>query len=267
MKDTDWINSREAHHMDVQQLEHQGPIVESPRAQAGKPPVAPETDPAGGDGDWSLVDALRRREPTAAERLVAIYGDRAYRLAIRITGNAQDAEEVVQDAFWSVVRKIDSFRGAAAFRSWLYRIVANAAYGTRRRGRARQRDRSLAEASPVFDEDDRHDEAVADWSARLNDQSAKSELRLVLAAIDALPVGYRAVVVLHDVEGLSHREVGEILGITVACAKTRVHRARLSLREQLVGYLLPRPGRVRPRPEPALADSVGRRAAPAGAAV
>jgi|RhiMetdeSRZDD1v2_1073273.scaffolds.fasta_scaffold11333_7 RNA polymerase sigma-70 factor (ECF subfamily) len=244
--------------MDVQQLEYQAPFVESLRAGPGKPPVAPEADLARGDEDWSLVDALRRREPTAAERLVAAYGDRAYRLAIRITGNVQDAEEVVQDAFWSVVRKIDSFRGAAAFGSWLYRIVANAAYSTRRRGRARQRDRSLAEASPVFDEDGRHHDAVDDWSARLNNPSAKSELRLVLTAIDALPLDYRAVVVLRDVEGLSHREIGEILGITVACAKTRVHRARLCLRQQLAAHMAPKPGRAHPRPERAISDPVGR---------
>ena len=95
------------------------PFVESPRARPGKPPAAPEADLARGDRDWSLIDALRQREPIAAERLVATYGDHAYRVAIRITGNAQDAEEVVQDAFWSVVRNIDSFRGTAAFGSWL----------------------------------------------------------------------------------------------------------------------------------------------------
>src|SRR5712664_1956749 len=100
--------------MDVQQLEYQAPLLESPRARPGKPPVAPEADLARGDRDWSLIDALRQREPIAAE-------------------------EVVQDAFWSVVRKIDSFRGAAAFGSWLYRIVVNAAYHTRRRGHGRRR--------------------------------------------------------------------------------------------------------------------------------
>ncbi|HET9469757.1 MAG TPA: sigma-70 family RNA polymerase sigma factor, partial [Usitatibacter sp.] len=70
--------------------------------------------------------ALRRGDPTAAEDLVAAYGDRASRLANRITGSAQDAEEAVQDAFLSVIRKIDSFRGESAFGSWIYRIVANA---------------------------------------------------------------------------------------------------------------------------------------------
>src|SRR5438132_4158955 len=83
------------------------------------------------DRDRDLVNALRLREPMATECLVTRYGERAYRLAVRITGNGQDAEEVVQDAFWTVARKIDTFRGESAFRSWLYRIVANAAYQAR----------------------------------------------------------------------------------------------------------------------------------------
>src|SRR5262249_3791197 len=79
------------------------------------------------DRDRRLVEALRRGDPSAADHLVTTYGDRAYRLAIRITGNKQDAEEVVQDAFWTVVRKIVTFRGEAPFGSWLYPIIANAA--------------------------------------------------------------------------------------------------------------------------------------------
>src|SRR3989442_15344804 len=89
------------------------------------------------DGDATLVEQLGRVDAGATEALVGAYGDRAYRLAIRITGHASDAEEVVQDALWTVVRKIDTFRGESAFGSWLYRIAANAAYqklpGRRRR--------------------------------------------------------------------------------------------------------------------------------------
>jgi len=79
------------------------------------------------DPDAGLVEQLRREDAAAAEGLVRAYGDRAYRLAVRIVGNASDAEEVVQDALWTVVRKIGTFRGDSAFGSWLYRIVANAA--------------------------------------------------------------------------------------------------------------------------------------------
>ena len=190
------------------------------------------------DRDAELLEALRRRDATAAERLVATFGDRAYRLAIRITRSEQDAEEAVQDAFWSVIRKIDSFRGDAALGSWIYRITANAAYH-RRRTRARRRDEiSLDDVLPVFHEDGRHAEPIADWSAELDDPAVQTELRSVLtSALDELPDHYRAVTILHDVEGLSMAEVAECLNITVATAKTRAHRARLLLRQRLGGIV------------------------------
>jgi len=193
------------------------------------------------DRDRRLVDALRHGEPTAAERLVTTYGDRAYRLAIRITGNDEDAEEVVQDAFWSVTRKIETFRGASAFGSWLYRIVANAAYQKLRGRRGRRSDVSLDEVLPFFDEHGAHAEPVADWSPRVDDPSRQTEVRVALtAAIDELPAKYRAVLVLHDVEGLSNGEIGEALRLSVANVKSRVHRARLFLRKRLDDYMTTR---------------------------
>jgi RNA polymerase sigma-70 factor, ECF subfamily len=190
------------------------------------------------DRDSSLVAALRRRDPMAADELVATYGDRAGRLAMRLTGNAEDAEEAVQDAFLSVIRKIDSFRGDSAFGSWLYRIVANAAYQRLRTRRSRSADISLDNLLPAFDGHGRHVAPVADWSLSLEDPARRTELRMVLgAAIDELPADYRAVVLLRDVEGLSHREIGEALGLTVVNVKTRVHRARLFLRKRLEAHL------------------------------
>jgi RNA polymerase sigma-70 factor (ECF subfamily) len=186
------------------------------------------------DRDLDLVEALRLREPTAAERLVTAYGQRAYRLAARITGNGPDAEEVVQDAFWTVVRKIDTFRGESAFGSWLYRIVANAAYQKLRGRQSRSRDLSLDEVLPSFDERGRHVGPMADWSARVDDQSIQTELRMALtSAINELPAVSRTVLVLRDVEGLSNLEIAEGLGLSVTVVKSRVHRARLFLRTQL----------------------------------
>jgi len=190
------------------------------------------------DRDGSLVAALRRGDPAAADRLVTAYGDRACRLATRITGNAEDAEEAVQDAFWAVIRKIDTFRGDSAFGSWLYRIVANAAYQCLRRRRGRSGDVSLDNLLPVFDQNGRHTAPVADWSMSVDDPARHTELRMVLeAAMDALRPDYRAVVVLRDVEGLSHQEIGHALGLTVVNVKTRVHRARLFLRKRLEAHL------------------------------
>src|SRR5881275_1353664 len=127
------------------------------------------------DRDRRLVEALQQQEPTAAEQLIATYGDRAYRLASSITGNGQDAEEVVQDAFLTVVRKIDTFRGESAFGSWLYRIVANAAYQKLRGRQSRGRDLSLDEVLPSFDESGCHASPMDDWSARADDPAVQVE--------------------------------------------------------------------------------------------
>jgi RNA polymerase sigma-70 factor (ECF subfamily) len=190
------------------------------------------------DRDRQLVEALRLREPSATERLVAAYGDRAYRLAIGITGNAPDAEEVIQDAFWSVIRNIDTFRGESAFGSWLDRIVANAAYAKLRAGFRRRTDLSLDALLPVFHEHGQHGEPIADWSARLDDPALQTEVRMVLtSAIKELPADFCIVLVLHDVEGWSNLEIAEALGLSVANVKARVHRARLFLRTRLAASL------------------------------
>jgi len=104
------------------------------------------------DPDQKPLTALRQRKSTAAEALITAYGDRAYRLAVRITGNRHDAEETVQDAFLSMVRKIDTFRGDSAFGSWVYRIITNAAYEKIRRRPRAIVSISLDEAPPLFDE-------------------------------------------------------------------------------------------------------------------
>jgi RNA polymerase sigma-70 factor, ECF subfamily len=190
------------------------------------------------DRDEDLVEALRRQETGAIEALVALYGDRVYRLAVRITGNQHDAEEAVQDAFLSVVRKIDTFRGDSAFGSWVYRIVSNAAYEKVRRRPQAFLEIPVDEVLPPFDEDGRHAGVLTDWSSSLDDPAVQAELRAVLSsAVSELPAHYRAVTVLYDVEGLSMAEVADALGITVPAAKTRAHRARLLLRQRLSMFI------------------------------
>jgi RNA polymerase sigma-70 factor, ECF subfamily len=192
------------------------------------------------DPDAALVERLRRAEAGAAEGLVDTYGDRVYRLALRITGNEQDAEEAVQDVFWSVVRKIDTFRGESLLGSWIYRITANAAYQKLRRTAHRRDEISLDQVLPIIDDGHHHLDPSGDWSAKIDDPAIQSELRDVLAsAIDELPANHRAVIVLHDVEGLSMAEVADALGISLATAKTTAHRARLRLRKRLGMFLSP----------------------------
>jgi RNA polymerase sigma-70 factor (ECF subfamily) len=186
------------------------------------------------DRDAALVLSLRRSEPGAVEALLAAYGDRAYRLAVSITSSASDAEEVVQDALWAVVRKVDTFRGESAFGSWIYRIVANRAYEALRRGRGRRQDCSLDEMVSILDE---HGSSADDWSAQLEDPARQSDLRSVLnRALSSLPADCRALVVLRDIEGLSTQEIGRITGLSVSTVKSRTHRARLVLRKRLGEY-------------------------------
>jgi RNA polymerase sigma-70 factor (ECF subfamily) len=190
------------------------------------------------DPDAVLVERLRRRDGGAAEALVASYGDRVYRLAIRITANSSDAEEVVQDALWAATRKIDGFRGRAAFGTWVYRITANAAY-QKRQGRLVERNAtSWEDLAPSFDQTGQHVQPGLDWSPRLKDAALQAELQSVLrAAIEELSEDHRAAFRLHDVEGLSNLEIAEVLQTKPTTVKARVHRARLSLRSRLADYV------------------------------
>ena len=190
------------------------------------------------DVDADLVASLRAEEPEAAERLVERFGDRVYRLAMRITGSREDDEEAAQDALWTAARKIDMFRGESAFGSWIYRITANAAYQKLRTRRRTANEVALDDVLPSFDNDGRHFEPMDDWSNRVDEQALQGELRQALtAAIDALPVDYRTALALHDVEGVSNPDIAETLGISLAAVKSRVHRSRLFVRKRLSEYL------------------------------
>ena len=174
------------------------------------------------DPDATLVEQLREGDAGAAEALVDAYGDRVYRLAIRITGNASDAEEVVQDTLWTVSRKIDTFRGAAAFRSWLYRITANTAYQKVRGRRSKRNEVSWEDLALSFDEKGQHAEVPVDWSGRLKDPAIETELKSVLCAtIEELPADYRTAFLLHDVEGLSNLEIAETLHVKLGAQRAR----------------------------------------------
>lgn len=205
-----------------------------PAEQARPAPTGPRRP----DPDAILVEKLRREDPDAPEQLVATFGDRVYRLAIRITGNEQDAEEVVQDALWTAARKIGTFKGESAFGSWLYRITANTAYQKLRGRQAKKQEVPWEDLFPTFDEMGQHVDPVSDWSPKVEEPALQNELREVLStAIDDLPDDYRTAFLMHDVEGLSNPEIAESLGISLPAVKSRVHRSRLFLRERLTRYL------------------------------
>jgi len=204
------------------------------------------------DPDEDLVRRLRLGDEAAVETLVTKYGAKVYHLALKITRNPQDAQEVSQDALWNTVRKIGSFKGDAALGSWIYRITANAAY-QRLRGR-RFHEQSWEEVLPRFDRDGRLMEPPEDWSPRVEDALLVREARQTIQeAVDALPDDYRVAFLLHDVEGLPNPEIARALDLSLPAVKSRVHRARLFLRQALGAYF----DRVRTGATPALAGHPG----------
>lgn len=186
----------------------------------------------------SLIDRLRSGDALALEELMERFAPRVHRLAYGITRNAADAEEVVQDVFLRLFRKIDAFEGRSALSTWIYRIAVNTAL-IKRRGKRAEMEVLLEDHLPTFQDDGHRDGdramLLADWSSHTPEEELLScETReTVRRMIAGLPEQYRVVLLLRDMEELSNEETAEILEDTIASVKSRLHRARMALREQL----------------------------------
>jgi RNA polymerase sigma-70 factor, ECF subfamily len=168
-----------------------------------------------------------------AEQLVERYGDRAYRLALRLTGVPEDAEGAVADALQAAADTFPTFTGEATLGPWISRAVAGAAYQKLRARRQRVSEIVPANMAPALDTNG-HFVPMDDWSKRLDEPALQDDLdHVVSAALDALPASYRAALVLHDVEELPTLDIAEIMGVDVPAVKSLVHRARLFVRKRL----------------------------------
>lgn len=189
----------------------------------------------------TLIDGLRGGDTAALEELMEQFGPRVHRLAYGITRNEADAEEVVQDVFLSLFRKIAGFEGRAALGTWIYRVTVNAAL-IKRRGKRVELEVLLEDHLPTFREDGHRegDRALllADWSETPEEELLSNETRRVVRRMIAgLPDHYRVVLLLRDMEELSNEETAAILDDSVASVKSRLHRARMALREQVTRSL------------------------------
>jgi len=197
-----------------------------------------------GDIELRLVERLQAGDATALEGLMERYSSRLYRLAFGITRNARDAEEVLQDVFLTVFRKIGSFEQRAKLGTWLYRVATNTALN-KRRGLAATVEVALDDLLPTY-LDDGHRAGdrsflLTDWSETPEEELLAGEGRAALdRALAMLPDGYRAVLVLRDVDGLSTEEAADALGESVSSVKSRLHRARMALREVITRSLAPK---------------------------
>ena len=172
----------------------------------------------------ALVEAARGGEREAFDELVRRTYVDTYTLAVRLTGNEEDARDVVQEAYLRAWKGIGRFRGDAQFTTWLYRITANASYTLVQKRRRRRTDPLETADEPVELSPEHQPEAAAESALAMEQLSA---------AVEQLPPKLRSIVVLKDVYGLSHEAIAEELGISVAAAKVRLHRGRKKLRDVL----------------------------------
>jgi RNA polymerase sigma-70 factor (ECF subfamily) len=173
--------------------------------------------------DLDLVERCRKGDLGAFEEVYRTHARRLYGVAVRMLGNQADAEDMLQEIFLAAHRKMESFRGDSALGTWLYRLAVNLCldYLRSRTGRAVQ----LTDA--LEDEPSLPDASTHSLAART---VTKMDLERALAQ---LPEGCRTAFVLHDVQGLEHREVAEVMGIAEGTSKSQVHKARMRLRAML----------------------------------
>ncbi len=171
--------------------------------------------------DAELVDRCARREPGAFEALYRLHAGRVYNVACRFAGSRTDGEDLLQEIFVQVFRKLGTFKGDSSLGTWIYRLATNHCldFVRSRDGRSRQLTDPL-------------DEQVSPPST--STRPLRAERIDLERAIAQLPAGYRAAFVLHDVEGFEHHEVAAMLGIAEGTSKSQVHKARLKIREYLM---------------------------------
>ena len=175
---------------------------------------------AGRAEELALVERCRQGDLAAFEAIYRAHAGRLYSVACRMLGNPADAEDLLQDIFLAAHRKLDSFRGESALGTWLYRLATNLCLD-----HLRSRAAKASRLTGALEDETGLPDA---GSRRLGEQTvAKLDIERALAQ---LPDGCRTAFVLHDIEGLEHREVAEVLGIAEGTSKSQVHKARLRLR-------------------------------------
>lgn len=180
------------------------------------------------------VQALRAGDRVQFARLVDAYSTPIYRLGLKMLGNVQDAEDVLQTTFLKALQHVGDFEGRSSLATWLYRIAANEALMLMRRKHPAI---SLDEEPEDSDGDVMHPLQITDWAALPESELLSAEIKLRLdLAIQNLPAKLRIVFLMRDIEGLSIKETGDALNLSETAVKTRLLRARLHLREQLTDY-------------------------------
>jgi RNA polymerase sigma-70 factor (ECF subfamily) len=198
------------------------PLFQAPTTQVLPAKEAGTIDPAASDLD--LCRLASQGDLAAFEMIYQRYNRRTYSLTLRMTGSQTEAEDLTQEVFIQLFRKIGSFRGDSAFSTWLHRLTVNQVLMHFRRRSYKNEKTS---------EDGEMPEQTVQGTSNPNRMPVVDRIALK-NAIAELPNGYRNVFLLHDVEGFEHEEVARHLGISVGTSKSQLHKARLKLRSLLV---------------------------------
>jgi RNA polymerase sigma-70 factor, ECF subfamily len=204
------------------------------------------TTPRYGDlTDDVLVREAQQGDTRAFDELVVRYRDKVYRLSYKILRNEDDASEALQDAFTSAFRGLKNFKSESTFSTWLYRVATNASLMKYRK----RRDDHVSLEQSQSPQRDAEPMAIPDWSQQPLEELLDAETKEVMEeGLRRLPEDLRTVFILRDEEGYSNAEVAQMLDLTVAAVKSRLHRARIALRDRLDRYFTGRMTRKdRPR--------------------
>lgn len=187
--------------------------------------------------DQELLTRSQAGDMAAFEALVEAHRDKVFGLALRMTRSDADAAEITQDTFLSAYQHLNEFRGDAAFGSWVHRIAANHALMRLRHRRVVQAAEEEIKGPEFTERGSLAEYPQQDWSRDAEEKALDAELgQAIQQATDRLPEGYREVFLLKDVEGLSYEQIAELTGDSVPAIKSRLHRARLALREEIDAF-------------------------------
>jgi RNA polymerase sigma-70 factor (ECF subfamily) len=186
------------------------------------------------DDEAAVVAQARLGNANAFNELLRRYERKIFRLALHITQNREDAEDVLQESFLKAYEHLDQFQGQSKFYTWIVRIAVNQALMKLRK---RKSDRSVSLDDTIDTGEDNIVREIATWDENPEQKYSREELNSILtSAVDGLTPIYRAVFVLRDIDGLSTEEAAEALELSVPAVKSRLLRARLQLREKLTRY-------------------------------
>ena len=180
---------------------------------------------ASGSDDASLIERSRGGEPAAFGELVTRYQDRLFNTLVRVCGEVEEARDVAQEAFVQAFVKLESFQGKSAFYTWLYRIAFNTAISRRRR---RKPTASLDEAQAAAGVEPVDPDARPESNLERSEQAAQ-----VQAALATLSEEHRTVLVLREIDGRDYDTIGQMLDIPVGTVRSRLHRARSQMKEEM----------------------------------